>query len=65
ALDLCFAPLATEQYELLLLTDLLDSPEVRPVLTALRSPEFSAVLRATGGYDTTRTGEVRFLEPSV
>lgn len=62
ALGLGFLPVATERYDLVALADTLERGVLAPVLGALRSAEFRALLDASGGYDTTRTGEVRFVD---
>lgn len=64
-LGLRFAPIATEQYDLVVLADQLQSDGIQAVVEALRSPEFRAVLEASGGYDTSLTGELRLVRPSI
>jgi molybdate-binding protein/DNA-binding transcriptional regulator YhcF (GntR family) len=59
ALGLEFVPLAVERYELAYYTATAARPAVRQVLRTLRSPSFTAAVRALTGYDTRETGRVR------
>lgn len=52
-----FVPLRVERYDLVLRQDDLERPQVRTLLTVLRSPEFRAALDALGGYDTAELGK--------
>lgn len=62
ALGLGFLPVASEQYDLVALAPALEDGTVAPVVGALRSPEFRALLQASGGYDASRTGEIQVIE---
>lgn len=52
-----FVHLARERYDLIFLASERDRPPLNRVLTTLRTPEFRAVVRELGGYDTQHTGE--------
>ncbi len=62
ALGLNFVPMASEQYDLVTLAESLTLPSISAVLDALRSGEFRRALESTGGYDTTRTGDMQILQ---
>lgn len=54
-----FLFLEWEDYDLAILEDLQDTPEVHALVRALSSPAFKAELDAMAGYDTTDTGTER------
>lgn len=58
ALGLEFIPLERERYDLAVPGALYESDRLRPLLVAVRSEEFKAVVRELGGYDTSDTGIV-------
>ncbi|SCY88807.1 molybdopterin biosynthesis protein [Desulfoluna spongiiphila] len=58
ALDLDFIPVVTEQYDLLIDNDYLDTPMVTALLATIRSQRFKTRVLALGGYSTDTTGEV-------
>ncbi len=59
ALGLPFVPVARERYELAIRREHVDDLRVRALVEAIRSPEFRDILVHLGGYDTTKTGEMR------
>jgi len=62
ALDLDFIPVATERYELAVPEASLEHPGVKLVLETLETEAFRDAVRALGGYDTSPTGERRWVE---
>jgi putative molybdopterin biosynthesis protein len=58
ALDLDFIPLEKEQYDLIIPSSLVESPQVKLLLETIRSQEFKARVAALGGYDPQRSGEL-------
>jgi molybdenum cofactor synthesis domain-containing protein len=58
ALDLGFVPVAREQYDLLIPSDLLDHPNIQAVLETVRSDHFRERIISLGGYDPSRSGEL-------
>jgi len=57
ALDLDFIPLEKEQYDLIIPSSLIESPQVKLLLETIRSQEFKGRVTALGGYDPTKSGE--------
>lgn len=57
-LGLDFTPVAQEAYDLVTFAETLSCGTLEPVVTALGSAEFRALLEATGGYNTSDTGRV-------
>jgi putative molybdopterin biosynthesis protein len=57
ALDLDFAPLARERYDLLVVKDCKD-PKIEALLDIVRSPAFQDKIAALGGYETSLSGQV-------
>jgi putative molybdopterin biosynthesis protein len=57
ALDLNFIPIASEQYDLAVRADVLETPPMRAVLEILGDAEFQAQVRALGGYDVAEAGK--------
>ena len=47
-----------ERYDLVIPNEHLDHPPVAALLAILRDPNFAEAVRAMGGYDTSRMGEV-------
>lgn len=60
-LDLDFLPVAWEEYDLVLSSDVLDT--AAPFVDALRDPAVRAEIAALGGYDLSKVGEVDRLSP--
>ena len=58
AMDLDFLPLAMERFDLAIRLADYETPPVAPLVAALRSEAFKAVVREMGGYDTSETGDV-------
>lgn len=58
ALGLDFIPMAREQYDLIIPTFLLDDPNVRIVLEAIRSTSFRERVKGLGGYDPSKSGQL-------
>lgn len=59
ALKLDFLPLEWEPYELCVFADSLG--ELNPLLMILGSPAFRRATEALGGYDASRSGEIRYV----
>ena len=59
ALGLPFVPVAQERYDLAIRREHADVPRIKALIDAIRSPEFKAILKSLGGYDTAETGMVR------
>lgn len=57
AFELGFSPITTEQYDLVALTETVETGRLDAIVSALRSTEFTALLDSLGGYDSSRTGE--------
>ncbi|MBE0429453.1 MAG: molybdopterin biosynthesis protein [Thermoleophilia bacterium] len=60
ALDLDFVPVTTERYDLAIPAEFTGSRQIEALLEVLNSANFQAKVEALGGYDTSRTGEVRY-----
>jgi len=58
ALNLDFIPVVTEQYDLLIDNDYLDTSMVTALLATIRSQRFKTRVLALGGYGTDTTGDV-------
>jgi len=58
ALDLDFVPIAQEQYDLLIPSNLLNQPNIQAVLDTIRSVHFRERVLSLGGYDPSRSGEL-------
>jgi putative molybdopterin biosynthesis protein len=58
ALGLDFVPLYNERYDLVIPASYYGSDLLAPLLTVIRSQEFAATVKALGGYDVSRIGEV-------
>jgi molybdate-binding protein/DNA-binding transcriptional regulator YhcF (GntR family) len=56
-----FLPLFRERYDLIIPITNYRSPLLAPLLTAVKSSEFKAVVDKAGGYDTSQTGATSFL----
>ncbi len=61
AMNLAFAPVAKERYELAFRRETLEDPRIESVIDAVRSVEFKDILNGMGGYDSSLTGELRQL----
>jgi putative molybdopterin biosynthesis protein len=61
ALGLDFVPIASEDYDLVLLEQFAASPLGGLLLDTIRSEEFARAVGALAGYDTSRTGSVKAL----
>ena len=59
ALDLDFIPVVEEQYELVIPRPELEKPGIALLLETIRSPAFRERVSALGGYDPSRSGELR------
>ncbi len=57
ALDLDFIPLEKEQYDLIIPSSLVESPQMALLLETIRSQEFKDRVTALGGYDPSKSGE--------
>lgn len=59
ALDLDFVPVAKEQYELVIPKEYLQLPNIVLLMETIRSSEFRDRVNLLGGYDSSRSGELR------
>ena len=64
ALGCDFVPLADEPYELAALATSLDDPRIATTIDAMRDPALRTSIEALGGYDASRAGDVRIVEPA-
>jgi putative molybdopterin biosynthesis protein len=62
ALDLDFAPLASERFDLVLLAESLAAPWFGPLIEALAAPAFRAEVEALGGYSAAHSAWIRRVE---
>ena len=60
--NLGFTPLFRERYDLVLSREVYDEPRMAALLETIPSPEFKAIIDRVGGYDTSHTGETRFID---
>lgn len=58
ALGLGFIPMESEQYDLIVPSELLDLPHIQVVFETIQTPHFRARVRSLGGYDPSRSGEL-------
>ncbi|MGE5591187.1 MAG: molybdopterin biosynthesis protein [Bacillota bacterium] len=58
ALNLDFVPIATEDYQLLLLPKTLESEAVQALLQVIRDPAFQQEMESLGGYDAAGAGHL-------
>ena len=58
ALSLDFIPMEREQYDLIVPSSMLDSPHIQQILTTIRSSPYRARVKALGGYDPSRSGQL-------
>jgi len=56
AYGLSFAPLTQERYDLVIPEEVWNTPAVRALVEAVRSPQLREIVAALGGYDTSETG---------
>lgn len=56
-----FIPLGWERYDLIIPEDRMRTPAVRTIIETLRGEAFKAAMAALGGYDTSVTGEERWV----
>ncbi|MDP2871613.1 MAG: molybdopterin biosynthesis protein [Bacillota bacterium] len=62
AAGLDFVPLASEPYELVIPARSWEDPLVQELLDVARGEDFRRVMNGLGGYDTSVSGEVRWIE---
>ena len=60
ALDLDFIPVVQERYDLIIPEKYWEEEKIQALLTVIRSDEYQDAVRAMGGYELSRTGEVLF-----
>jgi putative molybdopterin biosynthesis protein len=65
ALGCDFIPIATEPYELAVRAASLDDARFVLAIETLRDPDLRASITALGGYDVSRAGDVRLVEPAA
>lgn len=61
-MDLDFIYLADEDYEFVLKRETLDQEPIKELIEMLRSDLFKKTVDALGGYNTLKSGEVRYYE---
>ncbi|EHQ36954.1 molybdopterin biosynthesis protein [Methanoplanus limicola] len=59
ALGLKFSPVAKERYELAIPAKFLEDERIKAILEIIKSDKFRAQLTSLGGYDTSKTGDIR------
>ena len=59
ALDLEFIPVVTEQYDLIVPAEFFETEAIQILLEIIKSSEFARRVKALGGYDTAKTGELK------
>lgn len=59
ALGLPFVPVAPEQYEFAIRKEYLDDSRIAALISAIKSAQFREILISLGGYNTSKTGEIR------
>ncbi|MBD5653717.1 MAG: molybdopterin biosynthesis protein, partial [Candidatus Eremiobacteraeota bacterium] len=64
ALGCDFVPIASEPYELAVLAASLDDPRFALAIHTMRNAQLRASIAALGGYETSRAGDVRLVEPA-
>ncbi|NMB79821.1 MAG: molybdopterin biosynthesis protein [Methanomicrobiales archaeon] len=57
-----FVPLAHEDYELAFRMKMINDSRIRTLISLIQSPQFSAILKKSGGHDTSITGSIRRLD---
>lgn len=57
ALDLDFIPLYQERYDLVIPSEYVDTPKLKPLFDVMRDPDFKAAVSALPGYDIEPMGE--------
>ena len=57
ALDLDFIPIAREQYDLIIPSTYLDTPNIKVIIEIIGSNSFRERVRSLGGYDPSKSGE--------
>ncbi|MCF8120470.1 MAG: molybdopterin biosynthesis protein, partial [Deltaproteobacteria bacterium] len=58
ALNLDFIPVEREQYDLVIRSDVLESPTVQALVRTIRSRHFRDRVTELGGYNPAKSGEV-------
>jgi putative molybdopterin biosynthesis protein len=58
ALDLDFAPVVEEQYDLIVPSPMLNHPGVQSILKTIATEHFRERVRALGGYDPSKSGQL-------
>lgn len=62
AMDLDFIPVCDEQYDLAVPTKFLEQENIKKVIEVIKSSEFVEKIKGMGGYDTSETGQITFVE---
>ena len=58
ALGLDFIPIESEQYDLVIPTQIIEQPNIQAILQTIRSDSFRERVKALGGYDPSKSGEL-------
>ena len=58
ALNLDFVPMEREQYDLIIPSDELNNPNIQALVDTIRSLEFRDRVKALGGYDPSKSGQL-------
>ena len=64
ALNLDFIPVAPERYDLAIPKEYFELDSVQKMLKVIKTPEFKEKVENLGGYDTSKTGTVIFVNKS-
>jgi len=65
ALECDFVPIASEPYELAMPASSLEDPRIVTLLEAIAAPALRSAIDALGGYDASRSGAIRTIEPAA
>ncbi|SET69034.1 molybdopterin molybdochelatase [Natronincola peptidivorans] len=61
SMDLDFVPIAWEDYDLLIAKKDLNNKEITALIDVMKSNEFTKLVEALGGYDTSNAGEIIYI----
>jgi putative molybdopterin biosynthesis protein len=62
AYNLDFLPLTTERYELAIPQEIWENPTIQLIMVILKSDGFKKKIASIGGYETAKTGDLRWIE---
>lgn len=58
ALNLDFIPIEREQYDLIIPSSIIDTPNIQKIIDTIRSEEFRERVKGLGGYDPSKSGQL-------